>query len=368
MSRVSVHTKSHLIKYLGNRLLFVKTMQLTVLLLLLRVLTVSTDSWTYPSHTKGTHLTWKFFYTTQSYREDFPLGLHLSLVCWKKAITNRSKKTGRGRRWSRLLSSINRSKNHNNKFWGSLQQWAGRTNQRGNRFEQRARHSLRNAKERQCDYTRRSPRESTVSTRSFSRAFRFGGDARLGAHNRRCSVSRWGDRDAYTWGFNCSGLFQVHFVHYNTKYRDLESALMEENGLSVIGVFLKVNNCLWDSHTKTSYSLDLWAIPNSMNSNSRRLAPKVWCLSTSDLLTYSIPPLPPQGMKNSVGTLFLNNLLPTRRDYYTYEGSLTTPPCDENVRWIVMRHPIPITPSQVSRGTTLFNDWLSEFSCGLFVV
>ncbi|XP_065831520.1 carbonic anhydrase-like [Oscarella lobularis] len=105
---------------------------------------------------------------------------------------------------------------------------------------------------------------------------------------------------------------EVHFVHYNTKYRDLESALMEENGLSVIGVFLKLGS-----------------------------------VSNPELDELKFETLSSKGMKNSVGTLFLNNLLPTRRDYYTYEGSLTTPPCDENVRWIVMRHPIPITPSQL---------------------
>lgn len=43
----------------------------------------------------------------------------------------------------------------------------------------------------------------------------------------------------------------------------------------------------------------------------------------------------------------LNKLLPEKRDYYTYMGSLTTPPCTENVLWMVMKQPIPVSLQQV---------------------
>jgi carbonic anhydrase len=44
----------------------------------------------------------------------------------------------------------------------------------------------------------------------------------------------------------------------------------------------------------------------------------------------------------------LTQLLPTDRRYYTYMGSLTTPPCSEGVLWMVMKQPVPISPEQVA--------------------
>jgi carbonic anhydrase len=40
-------------------------------------------------------------------------------------------------------------------------------------------------------------------------------------------------------------------------------------------------------------------------------------------------------------------MLPQRRDYYTYMGSLTTPPCSESVLWIVMKEPIQASKQQL---------------------
>jgi carbonic anhydrase len=48
------------------------------------------------------------------------------------------------------------------------------------------------------------------------------------------------------------------------------------------------------------------------------------------------------------GTLDLNALLPPDRSYFTYMGSLTTPPCSEGVLWMVMKQPVPISAEQIS--------------------
>jgi carbonic anhydrase len=40
-------------------------------------------------------------------------------------------------------------------------------------------------------------------------------------------------------------------------------------------------------------------------------------------------------------------VLPEDRAYYTYMGSLTTPPCTEDVLWMVFKQPIQISAEQV---------------------
>jgi len=47
-------------------------------------------------------------------------------------------------------------------------------------------------------------------------------------------------------------------------------------------------------------------------------------------------------------------LLPPQRDYYTYMGSLTTPPCSENVLWMVMKRPMQLDYQQIGVFTRLY--------------
>ncbi|MDB5791861.1 MAG: carbonate dehydratase [Massilia sp.] len=49
-----------------------------------------------------------------------------------------------------------------------------------------------------------------------------------------------------------------------------------------------------------------------------------------------------------------SELLPQRRAYYTYMGSLTTPPCTENVLWMVMKQPMTASPAQMALFSRLY--------------
>jgi carbonic anhydrase len=48
------------------------------------------------------------------------------------------------------------------------------------------------------------------------------------------------------------------------------------------------------------------------------------------------------------------DLLPARRDYYTFMGSMSTPPCQEGVLWIVMKEPVQASPQQMALFSRLY--------------
>ena len=46
----------------------------------------------------------------------------------------------------------------------------------------------------------------------------------------------------------------------------------------------------------------------------------------------------------------MNNLLPKNTsDYWTYPGSLTTPPCSECVQWVLFKDPIELSADQLDK-------------------
>jgi len=47
-------------------------------------------------------------------------------------------------------------------------------------------------------------------------------------------------------------------------------------------------------------------------------------------------------------------LMPTNKDYYKFTGSLTTPPCSENVKWHVFKTPLTVSAEQATLFTALF--------------
>jgi len=57
-----------------------------------------------------------------------------------------------------------------------------------------------------------------------------------------------------------------------------------------------------------------------------------------------------RGETKPIDTYFdLNSNLPDTKEYYTYNGSLTTPPCTENVTWYIFKEPITVSFEQVKQ-------------------
>lgn len=110
---------------------------------------------------------------------------------------------------------------------------------------------------------------------------------------------------------------EMHFVSMNTKYSTLKEALTPSDGLAVLGVFMEVGG---DDNPSWSF-LDY--------------AANVTTFNTSVVVPAS---------KFAV----FNNLLPaSKTDYYRYDGSLTTPTCNEVVTWTVFKNTVKISKRQI---------------------
>lgn len=59
-------------------------------------------------------------------------------------------------------------------------------------------------------------------------------------------------------------------------------------------------------------------------------------------------PLEQDMLVSPAAPLDLNKLLPEKRDYWTYMGSLTTPPCTEDVLWMVLKQPLAVSAEQIA--------------------
>ncbi|XP_045047816.2 carbonic anhydrase 5A, mitochondrial isoform X2 [Desmodus rotundus] len=107
---------------------------------------------------------------------------------------------------------------------------------------------------------------------------------------------------------------ELHLVHWNSvTYQNYKEAVMGENGLAVIGVFLKLGACHEALQT----------------------------------LVEVLPEIKHKDARVVVGPFEPSCLLPTCQDYWTYPGSLTTPPLTESVTWIILKKPIEVAASQL---------------------
>ncbi|XP_050633616.1 carbonic anhydrase 5B, mitochondrial isoform X1 [Macaca thibetana thibetana] len=113
---------------------------------------------------------------------------------------------------------------------------------------------------------------------------------------------------------------ELHLVHWNAvKFENFEDAALEENGLAVIGVFLKLGK----HHKELQKLVD------------------------------TLPSIKHKDTLVEFGSFDPSCLMPTCPDYWTYSGSLTTPPLSESVTWIIKKQPVEVDHDQLEQFRTL---------------
>src|SRR5699024_2980161 len=106
-------------------------------------------------------------------------------------------------------------------------------------------------------------------------------------------------------------------IGYNSQlYANWSEAKRSANGLAAISVFVVVAK---PSHPTNAA---LKHITNSLKNITRR------------------------GQTVPIDSISVADLVPTLRQYVTYEGSLTQPACYETVQWVIVNRPIYIRPYQ----------------------
>ena len=52
----------------------------------------------------------------------------------------------------------------------------------------------------------------------------------------------------------------------------------------------------------------------------------------------------------------VSQLVPSDHGYYTFSGSLTTPPCSEDVTWFVLKHPMTVSAAEIQQFSKLYRN------------
>ena len=54
--------------------------------------------------------------------------------------------------------------------------------------------------------------------------------------------------------------------------------------------------------------------------------------------------------------IYISQLLPKNHGYYAFSGSLTTPPCNEGVQWIVLKESVEASQAQIDAMHAILKD------------
>lgn len=116
---------------------------------------------------------------------------------------------------------------------------------------------------------------------------------------------------------------EIHLLHYNKKYGSVTNALLNSDGIASVAVFFELAE---EATNDGSYR------------NSRFIHPLLSITKFNSTITLS-----------GKNTFTIKQLIRKRvTDFYSYKGSVTTPPCSQVVKWIIAKKSVKIYPSELA--------------------
>lgn len=124
-------------------------------------------------------------------------------------------------------------------------------------------------------------------------------------------------------------------VHYNTKYPNVEEAKQFQDGLAVLGIMMEVRNSAYFVYQFIFLLSNQLSLEDNPSLDHLEHFDEIIDPTTGQTSLVAIP-------------VTLAELLPIdTSSFYRYNGSLTTPSCNEDVIWTVFDTPIGISERQV---------------------
>ncbi|XP_024896934.1 carbonic anhydrase 3 [Pteropus alecto] len=163
---------------------------------------------------------------------------------------------------------------------------------------------------------------------TFDRSMLRGGPL-SGPYRLRQFHLHWGSADDHGSEHTVDGVkfaAELHLVHWNPKYNTFGEALKQPDGIAVVGIFLKIGR------EKGEFQLLLDALDKVKTKG-----------------------------KDAPFTRFDPScLFPACRDYWTYHGSFTTPPCEECIVWLLLKEPMTVSSDQMAKLRSLLSSAENE--------
>ncbi|XP_047736802.1 putative carbonic anhydrase 3 [Hyalella azteca] len=119
---------------------------------------------------------------------------------------------------------------------------------------------------------------------------------------------------------------ELHLVHYKAQYGDMMNALRYADGVAVLAVLFEVS-----SRDNPALAPVLQQVQNIRRGRGTPMTPVN--------APYAVASLLPDDTKS----------------FYRYEGSLTSPPCNEVVIWTVFKEPVHVSQNQLELMRTLLD-------------